>query len=126
MINKYLEVLKCEFTIHRFNASDNIPDNVYKSKFYWIGKTDEELSIVCESNLLSNNNDSVGNWSIIKIAAKLDFSEVGVLAEISNALKDAGISIIALSTYDTDYIMFKKEKLNEAKTALEKVGYEFM
>ena len=51
---------------------------------------------------------------------------MGVLAEISNALKDAGISIIALSTYDTDYIMFKKEKLNEAKTALEKVGYEFM
>ena len=38
MIKKHLKVLKSEFTIHRFNASDSIPDNVYKSKFYWIGK----------------------------------------------------------------------------------------
>jgi len=126
MIGKYLEVLKCEFTIHRYDVSDNIPNDVYNSKFYWIGKTDEELSIVCESNLLSNKNDSVGNWSIIKIAAKLDFSLVGILAEISNALKDSGISIVALSTYNTDYIMLNTDKLNKAKTDLQNIGYEFI
>ena len=126
MTNKYLEVLKGEFTIHRFNASDKIPYEVYKSKFYWIGKTDEELSIVCKSNLLNNKNNSASNWTIIRIAAKLDFSVVGVLAEISNALKDAGVSVIALSTYDTDYIMLKTAKLNEAKIVLENIGYEFI
>lgn len=126
MINKYLEVLKGEFTIYRFNASEKIPEEVSASKFYWIGKTDEELSIVCESNLLSNKEDSVSNWSIIKIAAKLDFSVVGVLAEISNALKKAGISIIALSTYNTDYIMLKTDKMNDAKISLEKAGYKFI
>lgn len=126
MTNKHLEILKGEFTIHRLNANDIVTDEVLKSDFYWIGKTDEELSIVCESNLLSNKNDSVGNWSIIKIAAKLDFSMMGVLAEISNALKDAGISIFALSTYNTDYIMLKTDQINKAKMALQTCGYEFI
>ncbi len=125
MLNKRLEILKDEFTIHRFDLNETIPDKVYNSKFYWIGKTDEELSIVCESNILNNSDKSKSGWSIIKIACKLDFSLVGIIAEIYNELKNAGISIIALSTYDTDYIMLKNDKLEEAKSALENIGYKF-
>ena len=124
-MNKYLEILENEFTIHRLNADEIIPSKVYESKFYWIGKTDKELSIVCESNILLNTEKSNSDWCIIKISGKLDFSMVGILAEISNALKNAGISLIALSTYDTDYIMLKKSKLIIAKDALEKIGYVF-
>jgi len=51
MINKYLQILENEFSIHRLNADENIPEEVYKSEYYWIGKTDEELSIVCESGI---------------------------------------------------------------------------
>lgn len=126
MINKNLEILKDEFTIYRFDVNENIPVEVYSSKFYWIGKTDEELSIVCESNIFNNSDKSNNGWSIIKIVGKLDFSLVGVLADISNELKNVGISIVALSTYDTDYIMLKNDRLEEAKTALENFGYKFL
>ena len=125
MGNKYLQILKNDFTIYRFNVNESIPDKVYISKYFWIGKTNEELSIVCESNILIDNVQSNSNWSIIKIFGKLNFSLVGILAEISNALKNAEISIIALSTYDTDYFMLKKDKLKEAKIALENIGYKF-
>jgi uncharacterized protein len=126
MINKHLEVLNNDFTIYKYDANETIPEGVYKSNFYWIGKTDEELSIVCESGLLPIHDTSNNNWSIIRIAEKLDFSLAGILAEITNALKNAGISIIALSTYNTDYIMLKKEKLKEAKAALKNTGYKFI
>ena len=126
MINKQLSVLENNFAIHRFNVNETIPDQVYKSRYYWIGKTDEELSIVCESNILSNIDTSIGNWSIIKIVGKLDFSLVGILAEISDALKKANISIIALSTYNTDYIMLQQDNLKDAKIALQNIGYKFI
>lgn len=126
MINKQLSVLENNFTIHRFDVNATIPDQVYKSKFYWIGKTDEELSIVCESNILTKIDTSISNWSIIKIVGKLDFSLVGILAEISDALKKANISIIALSTYDTDYIMLQQDNLKDAKIALQNIGYKFI
>lgn len=126
MLNKQLSVLENSFTIHRFDVNETIPDQVYKSRFYWIGKTDEELSIVCESNILTKIDTSISNWSIIKIIGKLDFSLVGILAEISDALKKANISIIALSTYDTDYIMLQQDNLKDAKIALQNIGYEFI
>ena len=56
MVKNNLAILENEFTIHRFDANETIPNEVYKSKFYWIGKTDEELSIVCESNILPKND----------------------------------------------------------------------
>lgn len=126
MINKQLSILENNFTIHRFDVNETIPAQVYKSKFYWIGKTDEELSIVCESNILTKIDMSISNWSIIKIVGKLDFTLVGILAEISDALKKANISIIALSTYDTDYIMLQQDNLKDAKISLQMIGYEFI
>lgn len=126
MINKQLSILENNFTIHRFDVNETIPAQVYKSKFYWIGKTDEELSIVCESNILTKIDMSLSNWSIIKIVGKLDFTLVGILAEISDALKKANISIIALSTYDTDYIMLQQDNLKDAKISLQMIGYEFI
>ncbi len=97
MTNQHLEILKSEFIIHRFDVYETIPDQVYKSKFFWIGKTDEELSIVCESNILPKNDSSIGNWSIIKVVGKLDFSIVGILSAISGALKNIGCELIQSS-----------------------------
>ena len=80
----------------------------------------------CIHGILEGNDKSRDGWSIIKVMGKLDFSLVGILAEISNALRNAGVSIIALSTYDTDYIMIKKDRLNDAKAALSNIDYKFI
>jgi len=124
MIKQTLMVLNNEFTIHRFHPNDTIPNNVFESEFYWIGKTDEEISIVCESNILLNSPKSESNWSILKIIGELDFSLVGILADISSALSKAEISIVALSTFNTDYIMIKTIKLEQAKKVLQNIGYK--
>lgn len=123
MTKQSITILANEFTIHRFEATDPIPIKIFKSNYYWIGRTEEELSVVCDSKIKLNSSRSDGHWSILKLVGQFDFSVVGIFADISRALAEAGISIVALSTYDTDYIMVKTNKAPRAKEVLAKAGF---
>ena len=120
-----LSILENPFTIHRFPPNHEIPNQVYESQFYSIGKTDDELSIICDSTIRLNSEKSETGWSCIKVAVPLAFSLIGILAEISTVLAEAEISIFAISTFDTDYILVKSEKLPFAREALLAYGYNF-
>lgn len=124
-MNLKLSILDDTFTIHRFRPNREIPDRVFEGEFYSISRTDEELSIVCSSSMILESENSETGWSCIKIPGPLDFSLTGVLSGLSKVLADAGISIFAVSTFDTDYILIKSEKLRAAQAALEKAGYRF-
>lgn len=120
-----LSILENFFTIHRFPPNHVIPKQVYESEFYSISKTEDELSIVCSSSTQLNAEKTEIDWSCIKVLGPLDFSLTGILADISAVLAEAEISIFAISTYDTDYILVKSEKLPGAKEALLASGYTF-
>jgi len=120
-----LEVLGERFSIHRFSETNNIPSEVFRSDFFSICKTYEELSIVCPSSLELNSENSNNDWICIKVIGPLDFNLTGNLAKLSGVLAKAQISIFALSTYDTDYILIKSRKVKEAIEALESAGYKF-
>jgi hypothetical protein len=120
-----LSILDGEFTIHRFSPNHKISQKVYESDFYSISKTEDEFSVVCSSSILLDSEKSESGWSCIKIIGPLDFSLTGILAEISTILSKAGISIFAFSTYDTDYILMKKGKLQLAEEALLAAGHIF-
>ena len=118
-----LAILDGEYAIHRLEPEQDIPSSVLKGDFFSITKTDEELSIVCDAHLSVSSEKTEAGWSCIKVLGPLDFALTGILAKISSVLAEAEISIFALSTYDTDYILVKKDKLPVAKKALEKAGY---
>jgi len=118
-----IEVLKNEFTIHRFQSSQPLPPDVMESSFYWVGKTDEEISVVCDSEIDLRGGERNAGWSCLKVVGPIDFSVVGLLAEISATLASAEISIFALSTFDTDYILVKSVQLEKAKQALGEAGF---
>ncbi len=120
-----LNILENLFTIHRFPPDHEIPDQVRQSDFYSISKTEDELSIVCGSSIRLNSENLETGWSCIKVSGPLDFSLTGILADISAILAEAGISIFALSTFDTDYILVKSEKLSIAREVLLSSGYTF-
>lgn len=111
-----------EFTVHRLQPNEPIPTCVLSSSFYSITKTNDELSIVCESNLLINKSIKSENWSCIKIEGPLPFELTGILAKIATCLATAEISIFSVSTYDTDYILVKNDNLKKAITALTSSG----
>ena len=120
-----LTILENLYTIHRFPPNHAIPDQVYESEFYSISKSEEELSIACSSSIQLNSEKSEVGWSCIKVIGPLDFSLTGILAEISAVLAKSEISIFAISTFDTDYILLKSEKLPFAKKALLESGCIF-
>lgn len=121
-----LSVIGSSFTIHRFPPSHEIPNQVYESEFHTISKTADELSIVCSSSIQLNSEKSETGWSCIKVVGPLHFSLIGILAKISAVLAEAEISIFAISTFDTDYILIKSEKLPLATEALLASGYAFI
>lgn len=96
----------------------------FESKFCFIGKTDEENSLVCITNdVPTNTTERDDGWSAFRIQGILDFSLIGILAKISSLLAENEIGIFAVSTYNTDYIFTKKENYDKAIDVLLKAGY---
>jgi len=120
-----LRVLPGLFTIHRFSPNQKIPKQVYESQFYSISRSEDELSIVCSSSVLIASQKAESGWSCIQVLGPLDFSLTGILADISAALANRTISIFAVSTFDTDYVLVKSDKRKDAQKALRQAGYTF-
>lgn len=94
------------------------------SAYCFIGKTDTENSLVCPSDCVPENILACENgWRAFRICGSLDFSLVGILAEISAVLAENQIGIFAVATYNTDYIFVKKEHFERALQVLSVKGY---
>jgi len=121
-----LKLRKGDFSIHRLGASGEIPAEVFGCDFFHITRTDDALSIVCPSFLAINSQRCNTGWTCIEVLGPLDFSLTGILAKLSGILAEAEISIFAISTYDTDFILVKAEKTDPAVAALKAAGYGFI
>ena len=92
--------------------------------FYFIGKTDEELSLVCKTEDTPQSTvERDDGWRGFRIQGVLDFSLIGILSKLSGILADHKIGIFAVSTYNTDYILVKEENYERALTVLASEGY---
>ena len=120
-----LNILDDSFSIHRLSPNDELPNEIYQNQFYSITRTDAEMSVVCSSSLHLESERSETGCACIQVLGPLDFSLTGILADISAVLAKAEISIFAISTFDTDYILIKSEKLQTAKEALQQAQYTF-
>lgn len=94
------------------------------SEYSFIGKTDEEKSLVCITDEVpANVIQRDDGWKAFRIQGVLDFSLIGILAKIAAALADNGISIFVVSTYNTDYVLMKRENYQKALDVLKALGY---
>ena len=119
--------LKCldeSFTIHRLPVKSEIPMQIFSSPIYFISKTYEEVSIVVPDYIPIESDEAELNWQALEVVGPLDFSLTGILSSIATVLADQKISIFAISTFDTDYVLVKEATLNKAISALTKNNYE--
>lgn len=95
------------------------------SEFCFIGRTDEEKSLVCRTeNVPKNTEECDSGWKMFRIEGVLEFSLIGILSKISSLLAEKRIGIFAVSTFNTDYVLTKKENFDAALDALSQAGYD--
>lgn len=94
------------------------------ARFFFIGRTEEELSLVCTTEDAPESTiEREDGWKAFRVEGVLDFSLVGILAKIAGVLAENGISIFAMSTFNTDYILVKADRFEQAAHVLEAAGY---
>jgi len=91
---------------------------------YFLAVTSDEASLVCLAEDVPSTVSAIeGGWALLRVVGELDFGLVGVIADISELLADAGIPIFVVSTYLTDYVMVKANRLSGAVDALVTGGH---
>jgi len=117
-----LKTIPYDLTVCKLNGTDAVDLN---REFYFLGKTDEEISLVCRTeDTPDNTTHRDDGWKGFRIEGVLDFSLIGILSKISSVLADNSIGIFAVSTYNTDYILVKNENFDKALSVLGQAGYE--
>lgn len=118
-----MKLLKEKFGVCKLDKDELIPGWIKNSQFYSITKTADELSIVCSQASIPREIKCEKDWRILKVEGPLDFSLVGILSSITKILAQKEISIFAISTYDTDYILVKNKDIDNAVNALSDEKY---
>lgn len=111
-------------SICRLEKNAPIPEWALTGEFFSITRTAEELSVVCPQNQVPPGVQKQDGWKVLQVEGPLDFSLTGVLASLTEPLAKEGISVFAISTYETDYLLVKEEQLEGAIQALREEGYE--
>lgn len=116
-----LKRIECEFSVCKvadFGAVERY------GPYCFIARTEEENSLVCPTGQVPERTlERSDGWKAFRIQGVLDFSLVGVLAKIAALLAEHRISIFAVSTYNTDYILTRKEQYAKALELLAGAGY---
>jgi uncharacterized protein len=111
------------FAISRLAADAAIPDWATQGPFFSVSRTGDELSIVCELSRVPVGVQSQPGWRVFKVHGPFVLSEIGVLSALAAPLAEAKISLFAVSTFDTDYLLVASETLSAAISVLELAGH---
>ncbi len=116
-----IKLIEGNFTISKVH---DLKEVRLEDDFCFLAKTDEEISLVCRTEYApSNTVEREDGWKMLRIQGQMEFSLVGVLARITKVIADEKIGVFAVSTYNTDYVLTKKEDFDKAVFALENNGY---
>jgi hypothetical protein len=117
-------VLEGELGVARLGATEPIPEWAAQGIISSITRTADELSLVCGATAIPANVQAERGWRCLRVAGRLDFSQTGVLASLAAPLAAGNVSIFAVSTYDTDYILVRSHALPAALDCLRAAGHQ--
>ncbi|HEX4545559.1 MAG TPA: ACT domain-containing protein [Candidatus Acidoferrum sp.] len=118
-----LTLLPERFAISRLAADAPIPSWAIEGPFFSLTHTDDELSVVCELSRVPAGVESQLGWRVLRVRGPFVLSEIGVLSALASPLARAKLSLFAISTFDTDYLLVAAETLAAAIVALEQAGH---
>ena len=119
-----LSLIPENLAVCRLSPDAEIPEWVPSGGFTSVTRTAEELSIVCDEQFIPQGSQMEPGWRALKVEGPLDFALTGILSALVAPLAKAKISIFAISTFDTDYLLIKQTALDQAITVLAAEGHK--
>lgn len=111
------------FSVARLAPDDDVPGWALTGPFISVTRTEDELSVVCEEDAVPAGVLHEDGWRCLGVMGQLDFSLAGVISSLAGPLAEAGVPIFVISTYDSDYLLVKDDRLARAREALTRAGH---
>jgi hypothetical protein len=118
-----LFLLDYRLAVCRLGPHHEVPEWAVGGAFSSVTRTSTELSVVCREEAVPDGIRRESGWRIFQVEGPLDFALTGILASIARPLAEAGVSLFAVSTFDTDYVMVRERDVEAAVRALRAVGH---
>ena len=99
------------------------PDAPAPADFWSVTRTEDELSVICLEGAVPDGAEVQRGWRGLQVAGPLDFALTGVAAALTAPLAEAGVSVLPVATFDTDYLFVRSETLDVAVAALAVAGH---
>jgi uncharacterized protein len=123
-VSMNLEAIEVLLAVCRLDADSDVPPWVERSRaFTSVTRTTDELSVICAFDDVPEGVPMEGPWRALRVRGPIVMTLIGVVASLAGALADAGISIFAVSTFDTDYILVHEPDFEAAVDALTRAGH---
>jgi len=119
-----IDVLPDAVRICRLPANADLPGWATAVPFCSVTRSGDELSVICEAARVPPGVTASGEWRVLKLVGPFDFAGVGVLLRVAAPLAAAGVSILSVGTYDTDYVLVRMPQMEAALHALRAAGHE--
>jgi hypothetical protein len=120
-----LSTLPENYAIVGLSRDVQLPAWATQGSFFSVTRTNDELSIIVEESRVPAGLQFQGGWRVIKVHGPFMLSEVGVLASLVGPLAAARVSVLIITTFDTDYLLVAAENLAQTVSALERAGHSF-
>lgn len=118
-----LVALPGRYAVHRFPPDAPLPDFPADSRFLAITRSPTELSVVLDAERELRSSRCETDFVCFQVDGTLDFSLVGVLAELTAHLADAGVPVLAISSFDTDFLLVRAPDRDAARNAWQAAGH---
>jgi uncharacterized protein len=118
-----LSVVGDVFAVARLEPDQDLPEWALDGPFASVTRTEDEMSVVCSEDRVPAGVLHEGGWRCLGVVGQLDFSLAGVIASLADPLAAVGVPIFVISTYDSDYLLVKDERLERAVEALSDAGH---
>jgi hypothetical protein len=119
-----LYLLPGRFAVCRLEPRDDVPPWVPAAgALIVVARTIQELSIVCDAGVVPEAVHAERDLRAFVVCGPLPFDAVGIMAGLSGALAAVGIPLFVVSTFDTDYLLVREDRVDQARAALADQGH---